>query len=234
MCVVALAHLAHPRWKLVVAGNRDELHARPSAPLARWNDAPEIIAGRDLVSGGGWIGVSDAGRFAVVTNVAGNPPDPAKRSRGALVADYLRNGVRPVDPSTFNPFNLFTIGHGAGMLHSNRPQSMARALTPGIHSLSNGEADAPWARRDALESAFAGWLERDNPDVEGLFAMLADESPTHDPGHPPVFIRAPIYGTRACTVVTVDMDGTGEIIERGFGADGIPLGEARAAFRWGD
>ena len=59
MCVVALAHRAHPDWRLVVAANRDEFHARPSAPLDRWTDADDVLAGRDLLSGGSWIGVSE-------------------------------------------------------------------------------------------------------------------------------------------------------------------------------
>src|SRR5690606_2500114 len=69
MCVVAFAWDAHPRWRLVLAGNRDEFHARPTAALARWEDAPGIVAGRDLEAGGTWLGVDDAGRCALVTNV---------------------------------------------------------------------------------------------------------------------------------------------------------------------
>lgn len=47
MCVAALAWHAHPRWRLVAIGNRDELHARSAAPLARWTDGSGILAGRD-------------------------------------------------------------------------------------------------------------------------------------------------------------------------------------------
>ena len=67
MCLVAFAWKTHPRWRLVMAGNRDELHARPTAPLAAWADAP-VLAGRDLRSGGTWMGLGPAGRVAVVTN----------------------------------------------------------------------------------------------------------------------------------------------------------------------
>ena len=68
MCLIAFAWNVHPRWRLVLAGNRDEFHARPSAALARWADAP-VIAGRDLEAGGTWLGASPGGRCAVVTNV---------------------------------------------------------------------------------------------------------------------------------------------------------------------
>uniref|UniRef100_UPI001576FFB4 NRDE family protein n=1 Tax=Burkholderia sp. L27(2015) TaxID=1641858 RepID=UPI001576FFB4 len=55
MCLIAFAWNVHPRWRLLLAGNRDEFHARPSAPLARWDDVP-IIGGRDLQAGGTWLG----------------------------------------------------------------------------------------------------------------------------------------------------------------------------------
>ncbi|MEQ1538407.1 MAG: NRDE family protein [Sphingorhabdus sp.] len=29
MCVVALALDTHPEWRIILAGNRDEFHARP-------------------------------------------------------------------------------------------------------------------------------------------------------------------------------------------------------------
>ena len=86
MCVAAIAWHAHPRWRLVAIGNRDEYHARPAAPLALWDDGSGIIAGRDLVGGGAWLGVSEAGRFVLITNRRGfGDPDPARRSRGELV-----------------------------------------------------------------------------------------------------------------------------------------------------
>ncbi|HCH0557068.1 TPA: NRDE family protein, partial [Pseudomonas aeruginosa] len=69
MCLVAIAWKTHPRWRLVLAGNRDEFHARPTAALAPWADRPGVVAGRDLRSGGSWAGVGPQGRMAVVTNV---------------------------------------------------------------------------------------------------------------------------------------------------------------------
>lgn len=57
MCVLTLAWDVHPDWLLIAAGNRDEAHARPSAPLARWSDGSGVVGGRDLLSGGMWLGV---------------------------------------------------------------------------------------------------------------------------------------------------------------------------------
>ena len=61
MCLLALGWMHHPRWRLVMTGNRDEFHARPTAALAPWQDETSVIGGRDLRSGGGWAGVGAGG-----------------------------------------------------------------------------------------------------------------------------------------------------------------------------
>jgi len=85
MCVLALAWQAHPRWRLIVAGNRDELHARPAAALARWDGPAQILAGRDLQSGGTWMGVSEQARFVVVTNLRGFGAPRSHRAIGIWI-----------------------------------------------------------------------------------------------------------------------------------------------------
>src|SRR3546814_18665581 len=86
MCVLAFAWRAHPHWPLIAAGNRDELHARPAQPLARWDRPDHLLAGRDLQSGGTWPGVSEQGRFAVVTHQIGRA---ACRERVCQYVVYL-------------------------------------------------------------------------------------------------------------------------------------------------
>lgn len=159
MCVVAIAWKAHPKWQLLVAGNRDELHARAAAPLSRWDDRSGIIAGRDLVSAGTWMGVNDAGRFAVVTNIrdaAG--PDPSKASRGVLVGDWLATGAMPKAVDTFNPFSLIVADRSGLHYFANRPQAVRLALATGIHGLSNAIANESWPRKDRLEALLSAWL----------------------------------------------------------------------------
>ncbi|CBN76742.1 conserved unknown protein [Ectocarpus siliculosus] len=59
------------RYKLIVASNRDEDLGRPTAPIHFWKDAgSNLLAGRDLVAGGTWLGVSRSGKFATLTNVS--------------------------------------------------------------------------------------------------------------------------------------------------------------------
>ena len=74
----------------MIAANRDEFHARPAAPLARWDDLPAVAGGRDLQANGAWFAVDDRGRFGVVTNFRefGRRRRSAP-SRGGLIPAWL-------------------------------------------------------------------------------------------------------------------------------------------------
>lgn len=196
-----------------------------------------MIAGRDRQAGGGWLGVSAAGRLAVVTNIR-NPaplasgPDPAKASRGALVGDWLIDGRAPdlARLPDFNPFNLLLFGPTGAALLSNLPRPQRQRLGPGIHGLSNGHPGEPWPRKSSMEAALAAWIAAaDTPDR--LFAQLRDER-LLDEGGAPIFIRAPVYGTRCSTLVLVDRTGAGMIAERRFHPDGSDAGETAIEFCW--
>lgn len=235
MCVLALAWKAHPRWLLVAAANRDERHDRPAAPLARWADAPDIIAGRDLASGGTWLGVSTAGRLAAVTNLRSlAAPDPALASRGALVTGLLSG--EPVGPveglAGFNPFNAVTADGACLQFLSNRPEPLRRALAPGIYGMSNGPLDEPWPKTLRLKDRLAGWMA-EGGDAPALLDDLRDDAraPGESP-HASIFVIDPAYGTRCSTVVAIDADGQGTITERRYTPGGHPAGEVSLSFDW--
>jgi len=250
MCLIAFAWQAHPRWRLVLAGNRDEFHARPSAALARWRDLP-IAGGRDLEAGGTWLGVTDAGRCCVVTNVR-DPRDPQLgASRGLLATDYLTGAADATaharqllaQAAGYRPFNLLTFDAQAAFYLGNRPEPRAQAVTPGVHGLSNADFNTPWPKTRALMTRLAAWIEAgDADDFAPLFAALADERQAPDAELPDTgiglererwlssaFIRGADYGTRASTVVAIGHDGRGVIAERCFGPAGRFLGESRLA-----
>ena len=253
MCVAALAWNAHRDWQLVAIGNRDEYHERPAAPLAIWdakNNRGGIIAGRDLQSGGTWLGVTSE-RFALVTNLRGfGLPDPAKASRGALVTDLLRGSGQYGDPATasldaFNPFNLILADSNSATFLSNRPEEIRTALTHGIYGLSNGTLDEPWPKTLQLKAALTDWLVSEDTGIEPLFAALRNEQiepigvATDEPSDitdeaalTPVFIRRPVYGTRCSTVVTIDRAGQGRIVERSFDEGGQTIVECTNEFNW--
>ncbi|MFN3619742.1 NRDE family protein [Sphingorhabdus sp.] len=215
-----------------MAGNRDEFHARTASPLGVWVDEPSIIAGRDMLSQGTWMGVSSTGRFGVVTNVR-NPggPDPQKESRGALVTNWLAEAQVPDKMDRFNPFNLL-IGDQKGVQFvSNRPTDLSVLIDDGIHGMSNAVMDEHWPRKDRLNLEIENWLHGQADDPVDLFNVLIDTRSKDDDDHP-VFIRNPVYGTRCSTILAVGHDGCGRIIERRFDADGNPAGESAVAFHW--
>lgn len=247
MCLVALAWNVHPRWRLVAAGNRDEVHARPTAALARWSDAP-ILAGRDLRAGGTWMGLGPHGRMAVVTNVRnGRAPPYAGPSRGALPLRFLAGtDAAPAyaaalarEPGRYAPFNLLVADADACAYVGHRPAGEGgRRLTPGIYGLSNGALDAPWPKTTRLRDVLAQWIAAGEAELEPLWAALADERVADDALLPDTgvglalerrlsaaFIREHDYGTRASTLVLVGHDGGATIIERRFGPGGVFEGE---------
>lgn len=251
MCVLALAWRSHPRWRLVMAGNRDELHARPAAPLARWEHPDHVLAGRDLQSGGTWLGVSERGRFAVVTNLRGyGAPEPGRASRGALVTDLLSGSGSYADPgaarlSDFNPFNLIMADGGEARFLSNRPETIRSILAPGLYGLSNGTLDEPWPKTMRLKEILLDWIVAGASRPEALLDGLREETlpdiglrPTvrsdipQEPTLSPIFIRNPVYGTRCSTVVAIDDQGRGMIVERRYGPAGEAVGEMALPFSW--
>ena len=251
MCVLAFAWNAHPRWKLVLAGNRDEFHARPAAALARWDGPDDLIAGRDLQSGGTWLGVSGRGRLAVVTNLRGyGGPDPDRASRGALVTDMLAGTGDYGDPDNaplgaFNPFNLIVAGPGQARFLSNRPHDIRAKLAHGVYGLSNGGLDEPWPKLLQIKAFMFDWLTGGADDPHALFDGLRSETlpaigiaptaPSDAPREPkdsPIFIRDAVYGTRCSTVVAIDRDGAGLIAERRFTAAGEAAGDSAIRFSW--
>ena len=162
-----------------MAGNRDEWHARPTAALAAWRDAP-ILAGRDLRSGGTWMGLGPQGRVAVVTNVRdGLPPPHAGPSRGALPVAFLSGDLTAeactaaLEPAAaaYAPFHLVLADAGGCWHLGNHPPGRER-LAPGVHGISNGRLDAPWPKTRRLASALADWLDADADDPGALWLAL--------------------------------------------------------------
>lgn len=251
MCVLAIAWRAHPRWHVVAAGNRDELHARPADPLARWDRPDHVLAGRDLQSRGTWLGVSERGHFAVVTNLRGHgTPEGGRVSRGALVTAVLSGEGKYADPSDaeladFNPFNLIVAGLEHASFFSNQPASARCILAPGIYGLSNGALDEPWPKTMRLKSRLLEWIVRGIDAPEALLEDLREDTlpdvgvhsavPSDVPLEPPlspIFIRQPVYGTRCSTVVAIDHQGHGVIIERRYSPAGEATGETALRFSW--
>src|SRR5262249_31218498 len=156
MCLLVLAWQAHPRYRLVVAANRDEFHGRPTAPMARWPAPENILAGRDLRANGTWLGLGRQRHFGVITNFRElQRPLPDAASRGGLIPRYLVDTdssaaafLQQLEPeaSRYSGFNLLLADNDSLWYASNRAQSFIRKLPPGVYGLSNQFLDTPWPK----------------------------------------------------------------------------------------
>lgn len=245
MCLLVLAYRQHPRYRLIAAANRDEFHSRPAHTAAFWPHAPHILAGRDAVHGGTWLGITRSGRFAAVTNYreAGPPVVPAI-SRGWLVQDFLLGHDSPLNyvqtvanhAESYNGFGLLCADGRELSYYSNRGCA-PRTLPPGLYGLSNHLLDTPWPKVARAKSALLALLEPAEIEPESLLALLADTTPAPDAELPdtgvglererqlsPIFVRDPAHGTRCSTVLSIDVDGKVCLLERAFDADGAATG----------
>ena len=146
MCLILFAYQHHPDYPLIVAANRDEFFDRPTKAAHFWPESADIFAGKDLLAGGTWMGVTRQGRFAAVTNFRSThtPPDPAI-SRGALCKDFLDSTISPQDfladidknRLEYAGFNLL-IGSPSQLFYYANQDGKIIELEAGIHGLSNG------------------------------------------------------------------------------------------------
>src|SRR3990172_7515698 len=168
MCLILLGWRADPEHALVVAANRDEYFERPARAAAFWDDAPEVLAGRDLTAQGTWLGVTRAGRFASITNYR----NPAERmatapSRGDLVTGFLTGTNRPsasfagVTPRAheYNGFSMIAADRTSLVFFSNR-EGVVREVEPGVHGLSNHLLDTAWPNVEKGKQALGALLGR--------------------------------------------------------------------------
>jgi len=254
MCLLVVAWLSHPRYRLVIASNRDEFHDRPAAPLEWWSDVPGVLAGRDLRARGTWLGVELGGRCALLTNFRDAEPAPQGEapSRGGLVPGFLAGDASPAGyleelqgrASAFAGFNLLVGDRQALHYYSNVGGAPPRALPPGIYGLSNHRLDEPRPKLLRTRERFAAALAGDSVETADLFDLLGDAVPEDDPppggdGLPPdleralsaPFVRHDRYGTRCSTVVLGGLDGRTVVHERRFDAAGAQTGATRIGFR---
>jgi uncharacterized protein with NRDE domain len=116
MCLIAFSWGANERFPFVIAANRDEFLARPTAPLSLWTSrsGAQILSGRDLKDGGIWMGFAPSGRFAMLTNVRENQAEPPAQpiSRGGLALGWLESDMpatawaRSIEYARYQGFNL--------------------------------------------------------------------------------------------------------------------------------
>lgn len=251
MCVIAFAYKMPGLGQLVLLANRDEFYNRPSAPLDWWQEYPNTLGGKDLVSGGSWLMVDGRGRFAAVTNIRNGMPGKGNRSRGELVqrfvsgnddalafADWLKN-----EYPHYGPFNLI-FGQTSDLFHFHSQGAKLSRITPGIHSMSNATLDTHWYKSEQLTEHLKQ-LSRP-PSEEMAYQWLADPTPAPQERLPntgigsamekmlsPIFIRSRDYGTRSSLLLTVSSRGDVVFGERSWGLAGQETGRRRYTIKPG-
>lgn len=243
MCLIVFAWHPDHALPLIVAANRDEFYVRPTLPLGHWQDAPGIVAGRDLQAGGTWMGVSTSKRFAALTNIRAPGAAAGSRSRGELPERYLRGQLTPEaylnelagHLEHYAGFNLL-VGDEHELWYLNSNAAVAEQLRPGLYGLSNAALDSPWPKLLRARAALQSHIEA--PETVDLMQMLNDPELAADADLPStgvpyewekrlssIFITSADYGTRASTVLIRRADGSLDITERSFGATGA-LGDS--------
>lgn len=225
MCLLVFSYKSHPKYKLILAANRDEFYSRPSLPAKFWGKVNSIFSGKDEEAGGTWLGVNKRGRIAALTNYRDirNIKKDAP-SRGNLVSGFLleETSVNVFAKNLteagkkFNGFNLI-YGNLNSFFYFNNISNKVEELNPGIYSLSNHLLNSPWPKSQKINSLFSNAILRSHFSTAELFEILTDteifeENLLPDTGLPteleravsPIFVLTPTYGTRSSAVVLID------------------------------
>ena len=238
MCLINFQFHEHPNYKLIVAANRDEFYGRPTASAHFWEDEPNILAGRDLLQMGTWLGVTKQGRFAALTNFR-DPAhmDAGKVSRGAIVRNYLAEDsssekfLESLDKEKdhYTGFNLL-VGNPDELFYYSNIQGEIIEVSAGTHGLSNHLLNTPWPKVEKGKHNLKTYvMGQEKVEVDALFTLLADEAIAEDASLPetgvgldlerklsPLFIKTPDYGTRSSSVLLVDNDNHFTFAERTY------------------
>lgn len=236
MCLILFAYRTSPGYPLIVSANRDEFHSRETAQADYWVDTDQILAGRDLVAGGTWLGCTTSGRFAALTNFSSPGDEPSAASRGALVQAFLAGSASAehfahdiVGPD-YAGFNLLLFDGTHLVYTSNR--GTTEVLNPGFYGLSNAELSAQWPKCVSGASQLASITDREHT-AEELISLMADQNVPPDDELPhrgrPVemerraaacFIVGDEYGTRASTIVYLGDNHT-HFVEQSYARGGL-------------
>ncbi|MFC3344638.1 NRDE family protein [Paenibacillus abyssi] len=242
LCLILFAYQAHETYKLIVAANRDEFYERPTAPVHYWKDHPYILAGRDLAKMGTWMGMTTTGRFASLTNYR-NPEEQSegKRSRGELVADFLKDHVSPETfmheaakkRTQYPGYNLLA-GDTKELYYYSNIQDEVQRLEPGIYGVSNHLLNTDWPKVRRGKEGLSNLIAENRGDLtEQLLTLLQHADPASDDMLPktgvslewerilsPIFIQSNGYGTRSSTVLLMSEDEI-HLRERVFSTEGL-------------
>lgn len=158
MCLVAIAWQVRSDFPLVISANRDEFFERPTQGIHQWKSG--FYGGKDLRSGGTWLGFHPNGRWALLTNYRDfNSKKIARISRGKLVQSWLEASLEPEAylleiqkyQDQYDGFNLL-VSDGKSLWYLSNYSDKIQELEPGIHGVSNGLLNEPWPKTELAKS----------------------------------------------------------------------------------
>jgi uncharacterized protein with NRDE domain len=178
--------------RVLVAANRDEMFARPwRAPARHWQAQPHILAGLDVLAGGTWLGVNDAGVMAAVLNRTGTlGPALGKKSRGALPLIALAaasaadaaSRIAALDAAEYRAFNMVVADRHGGIfirgMQAGQPCVME--LSAGFTMVTAHDANdmtAPRIARHLPRFQAAARPDPSSGDWASWQTLLADAAP---------------------------------------------------------
>lgn len=240
MCIILFSYLQHPRYRLILTANRDEFYGRATEVAGFWEDKPDLLAGKDKVGGGTWIGMHKSGRWSALTNYRVPMADlkPDAKSRGHLTYDFLTTQTLPTDyiqtvgkeDGLYNGYNLLASTPTELAYYSNI-QKTPQILSKGIYGVSNAFLDTDWQKVQKGKTALQSIIAEENFSPYSLLDMMQDtEKAPHErlpkTGVPldwehalsSIFIEMPerAYGTCCTTVLLITHEGEVHFIEKSY------------------
>lgn len=238
MCLVAFSWKNHSEYPLIISANRDEFFDRPTQYLHQWDSG--IIGGKDLKSGGTWMGLHPNGKWALLTNYRDfNRAQRGEISRGKLVQDFLENEANPEayfkgvfkNKDRYEGFNLL-VSDGEKLFYLSNYMENILEIKPGIHGLSNGLLNDSWPKVELAKAQLSQVISEKISEEKLLYILKSTEthsienlpktgaSEEMEIGLSAQLIRLPPnYGTVSASGVIVNREGKTTITERTFNWD---------------
>jgi len=215
MCTLILLNGMHPRYPLIVAANRDEFFIRESEPPHIFGVGPggrtRVLAGRDRLAGGTWLGINNHGLLAAVANRR-NPAgrDPSLLSRGRLMLDCLacesaaeaEGRLDLTDWTAYNPFNLLIADAGRALACTNAGDTRKIVLGRGPFAIANGDlGDRASVEIVRAEAAVADLPVDEHALVDSLKLVCASHEGTGSDPLQAMCVHIEGYGTVSSTII---------------------------------
>mgnify|MGYP001186835382 CR=1 FL=1 len=241
MCLIIFAYQTRKDFPLLVAANRDEFYKRASETSHFWPDKPDILAGRDNLANGTWLGISKRGRFAAITNGIETKANHIKKySRGSIVVDFLAGEMsanqyaREVNSQArnFNGFHLIVYDMKSMCYVDSDSNTLSQEvcqLSSGIYGLSNAGIHSDWPKCEIGKNKMSKVISNETFDFNDLIKAtssrkLASKSHLEKLGLfekkdillSGQFVSTEDYGTRCSTAISISSKEKVTWLEKSF------------------